>query len=200
MFELFTNCWSVHTVLQILTFATGSSSSRWCLAVVWVLICVHSSTDSVIRHCVLLVLVLICDRMGAGLSQQLYWFAHLSFLCVFMTSQADFISQANITSQAHTRARLTRPCFFMCFPMTSQADFTSQANITSQAHTRARLTRPWFLICFPMTSQVTSQGNITSQTYTRARLTHPCCLLLLHDFTSWLHITSEHHFTSFHPS
>ena len=87
-----------------------------------------------------------------------------------MTSQADFISQANITSQAHTRARLTRPCFFMCFPMTSQADFTSQANITSQAGTRARLTRPWFFMCFSMTSQ----ANITSQAYTQLLQKYRC--------------------------
>ena len=44
-----------------------------------------------------------------------------------MTSQADFISQANITSQAYTRARLTRPWFFICFSMTSQAEIISQA-------------------------------------------------------------------------
>ena len=95
--------------LQILTFATGSSSSRWCLGVVGVLIRMHSSTDSDIRP-----------------------------------PQANFISQAHITSQAYTLARLTRPWFLICLSMTSQADFISQANITSQAGTRARLTRPWF--------------------------------------------------------
>ena len=60
--------------------------------------------------------------------------------------QANFISQAHITSQAYTLARLTRPWFLICLSMTSQADFISQANITSQAGTRARLTRPWFFI------------------------------------------------------
>ena len=117
----------MHTVLQILTFGIGSSSSRWCLGVVGVLICIHSSTDSDIRP-----------------------------------PQANFISQAHITSQAYTLARLTRPWFLICLSMTSQADFISQANITSQAGTRARLTRPWFFICFSMTSQ----ANITSQAYT----------------------------------
>ena len=93
----------MHTVLQILAFGIGSSSSRWCLGVVGVLICMHSSTDSDIRP-----------------------------------PQANFISQAHITSQAYTRARLARPRF-LCFSMTSQADLISQANITSRAYTRARL-------------------------------------------------------------
>jgi len=109
MLDSFTNSWSVHTVLQILTFGIGSYSSRWCLGVVGVLMCMHSSTDSDIRP-----------------------------------AQANFISQAHITSQAYTLARLTRPWFLICLSMTSQADFISQANITSQAGTRARLTRPWF--------------------------------------------------------
>ena len=72
-----------------------------------------------------------------------------SALWALRPSQADFTSQANITSQAYTRARLTRPWFF-CFSMTSQADFTSQANMTSQAYTRSMLTRPW-IFCFSMT-------------------------------------------------
>ena len=67
-------------------------------------------------------------------------------MCFSMTSQADAISQANITSQAYTRARSERPWFCMCFSMISQADIMSQANITSQAYTRARLPRPWCLL------------------------------------------------------
>ena len=65
-------CRSVTTVQQILTFCIVSSSSWWCLVVVWVLIRAHSSTDSDIRRCELLVLVLICDRMGAYVSEQFY--------------------------------------------------------------------------------------------------------------------------------
>ena len=48
-------CRFVTTVSQILTFCLVSSSSWWCLVILWVLIRAHSCTDSDIRRCELLV-------------------------------------------------------------------------------------------------------------------------------------------------
>ena len=87
-------CRSATTVLQISTFRIVSSSSWQCLVIVWVLIRAHSSTDADIRRCELLVLVMFRDRIGADLSEQLYRFAHLEFLCVCAGSEADIHSPA----------------------------------------------------------------------------------------------------------
>ena len=146
----------MHTVLPILTFGIWSSSSRWCLVVVGVSICVHSSTDSDIRHCSSIHKAYVHKSVAAGwwlvagsqgtcafgwcLTNQKasvhkfvagsWWLVAGSqgtcVFCLSMTSQADFISQANITSHVYTRARLARPCFYVLLH-----DFTSGLHFTS---------------------------------------------------------------------
>ena len=67
-------CRSTTTVQQILTFCIVSSSSWWCLVIVWVLMRARSSTDPDILQSELLVLVVSCEPLGVDPCSQFYRF------------------------------------------------------------------------------------------------------------------------------
>ena len=124
----------------------------------------------------------LCNlRLGVDLCRQFYKSWHLESLhhhhLIIIIIDYLHRSQANMTWQADTRTRLTRPCFLLfallwLHKMTWLHKLTLLHKLTRELSWHALV---FLFICFPMNSQadMTSQAHITSNSYDTSLVSSP---------------------------